>query len=213
MGRAPGCPGGFESTDGGAHVRHGHRQYGGGVLHRERLPERDRLLRDVRVRQDQRADAAHNPFSDFRLRIRPTACYAFAPCSRTPSVKDRKNRDYLQKESELLRPGPVPYVQKQLQQIQSFYNLRDEKGEYSSKFMMLGDESDIIVLPMARLSLKHLLALERADGKFQITQEALRYVHDPGTDVQPGETVEHLKERVSYPDRVEWEEEEEKKQY
>ena len=124
--------------------------------------------------------------------------------------KDKLNREYEQKQSELLQPGSTPYVQKQLQQIQSFYNLRDQKGEYSSKFMMLGDDNDIIVLPMARVSLKHLVAVQRpGDGRFQITQEALRYIHDPGTDVQPGETVEQLKERVRYVDHdpVEWLEE------
>jgi len=113
-------------------------------------------------------------------------------------IKDRRNRGLLQEPSELARPGPQPFVLKTLRPIQSFYNLRDLPGEYNGDCMFVGDEGDLLVLPVARVTLKHLRAeCDPATGRYRIDQEALRFVEDPAAEVRPGETVEKLIERVS----------------
>lgn len=113
--------------------------------------------------------------------------------------QDRLDRGLLNHPSQLAQPGPDPYVLKQLRPVQSFYNLRDVKGEYSSKFVCAGtEEDDLVVLPMARLSLKVLIAFrDPVTNLYSINQDAMKYIHDPTTDIEPGETVQQLKERVS----------------
>ena len=109
-------------------------------------------------------------------------------------IKDRYDRRLIDAPSSLARPGEEAYVKKQLRPVQSFYNLCDQPGEYSSKFVMVGEEDDLVVMPLAKLSLKFLFV---RDGR--VTQEALRYVQDPGAVAVPGETVERLKQRVRPP--------------
>ena len=116
-------------------------------------------------------------------------------------VKDRHDRTLVDAPSSLARPGEEPYVKKQLRPVQSFYNLQDEPGEYAYKFVLIGEADDLVVMPMARLSLKFLRVCEN-----RVNQDALMYVQDPGAMVRPGETVERLKERVGSPphDDIEW---------
>jgi hypothetical protein len=113
------------------------------------------------------------------------------------TIADRRNRNLINAPSELARPGPDAYVLKQLRPVQTFYNLRDERGEYGSDFVFVGGENDLVVLPMARTNLQFLFAAPiPGSSRFRIHQDALRFVYDPETDVHPGETVHQLKERV-----------------
>lgn len=110
--------------------------------------------------------------------------------------QERSNRALMNAPSQLERPGPIPYVHKALRPVQTFYNLRDVHGEYSSTFMLIGEEDDVIVLPLARLHLSCLRPVKGSDGIYAIDQSAMRYLKDDEAQVRPGETVHELKERV-----------------
>jgi hypothetical protein len=149
----------------------------------------------------QRLPPPHPPFCLLCLRVQ------FADII----IKDRHDRELVHAPSSLIRPGPEPFVQKMLRPVQTFYNLRNMPGEYNGDFMMIGDTGDLLVLPMTRANLRFLMAKkDPTTQRFHLTQEALRYVQDPGAAIRPGETIQQLKERVRkrIPEEViEWEEE------
>lgn len=128
-------------------------------------------------------------------------------------VQDRKNRELLNTPSSVSRPGSIAYVHRRVRPVQSFYNMRDVPGQYSSKFMILGEENDIVVLPMARLLLSDLRAVHHpvGSGLYRIDQSKMMYREEEGTRVVPGETVERFKERVRQyteeekEEEIEWE--------